>query len=412
MSVKQLKKQIMELLLDTPSVIKSLTTILGLIVQFLDFITPKHEKTIIFGSNGGEYMMGTPKALFTSLKCDYPSYHVYYFLLKPSESSHIGPFSIFSLILFLRAKYLVFSHGIKDFGYFRASRRKIQILSWHGTGIKAAGLSTKTRINSEIREILNKNAKVDACMVSSWLNASMRSLNQGIDSTRMYMVGQARCDSLMNAWPKGKQRIKRYLPSLSGTEKLLLYAPTSRVEYRGGQVLRKGVKFFPFADFNINTFSKFLEEKNVVLLVRSHSSDQVQGAEYHDSRIFNFGFEICQDIYDVLGDIEVLISDYSSLVYDFLLLNHPMIFIPYDLEEYKLVPGLIIDDYDFWTPGLKPSSMQELTDYISSYIKGETDPYEDRRKQLSILLHRYQTSDSTTKFLRLLRLLSKKLSYR
>jgi CDP-glycerol glycerophosphotransferase (TagB/SpsB family) len=392
--------------METPSVKKSVLSLLTLIIQFLDFIFPKNNETIIFGSNGGKYMMGTPKALFTSLKRDFPRYHVYFFLLQPREFSHIGPFSFRSLLTFLRAKYIVFSHGLKDFGFFKASKRKIQILTWHGTGIKAAGLSTKGRTKSEIRAILQQNARVDACMVSSWLNASMRALNQGIDSSRMYLVGQARCDNLMEEWPKGKQRIKRYLSHLSGTETILLYAPTSRVEYHGGRVYRKGVEFFPFADFDFESFSAFLEENNVIVLVRAHSSDQIHGVDYHDSRILNFDFKKCQDIYEVLGDIDFLITDYSSLAYDFLLLNHPLIFIPYDLEEYQVVPGLIIDDYDFWMPGLKPISMHDLMEYVSSCIRGEPDRYREQREQLCNLLHSHQTKDSITQFLRMLQFLS------
>ena len=64
--------------------------------------------------------------------------------------------------------------------------------------------------------------------------------------------------------------------------------------------------------------------------------------------------KICEERmlpYDFLNVVDVLITDYSSIYFDYLLLNRPIIFHMPDLEEYQKKRGFILDPLDEWTPG-------------------------------------------------------------
>ena len=52
------------------------------------------------------------------------------------------------------------------------------------------------------------------------------------------------------------------------------------------------------------------------------------------------GSDIVTEVSDILPDFDMIISDYSSIYLDFLLLDRPVLLLPYDLEEYGAVKGL------------------------------------------------------------------------
>jgi CDP-glycerol glycerophosphotransferase (TagB/SpsB family) len=77
------------------------------------------------------------------------------------------------------------------------------------------------------------------------------------------------------------------------------------------------------------------------------------------------------DPYPVLRHTDALISDYSSIFFDYLLLDRPLVFYPYDLEDYRKYSRALYDDYDTVTPGPKAYDVdglqRTLTALLSSY---------------------------------------------
>ena len=58
------------------------------------------------------------------------------------------------------------------------------------------------------------------------------------------------------------------------------------------------------------------------------------------------------DFYEVLNCGDILITDYSSIFYDFLLLNKPILFIPPDIKEYEVDRGFLMESYLNFVLGL------------------------------------------------------------
>ena len=177
-------------------------------------------------------------------------------------------------------------------------------------------------------------------------------------------------------------------------KKIILYAPTWR-EYGSRS------SFFPFEDKDLSALNTFLDEQDSYLLLRGHREEMERiSSNYGEeslSRILPAHQEIFPDAQQLLAHVDVLVTDYSSIYFDFLLVDKPIIFIPYDLKEYQSYRGFLFD-YDSNTPGDKVNTQRE---FISSLDLSLNSPENKsiERKQVLNLFHKYQTGNSSARIL-------------
>ena len=392
------------------------------ISSILDFCYPKDNSLIIFGSDFTNRLSGDPKAMFEDVRKNHPEYRAYFITKTPTEPGTIKSNTLRTLLIFLSARFCVTSHGITDFGYFKWSRRKKVIATWHAITFKSVGYTMKNRTALKNRVIERYTKSVTASIASSKYDAAIHCMMFGYGG-RMFLTGHPRNDRLVGHVSHKKEYLRKILPRLSEQTTVILYAPTFRSNLLSTKseklislpeinLRSRGLQLFPFNDFNIETFHTFLEENDIIVLLRLHIGDtatklEVKQLEENSDRIFRFDYNYCPDINMALGDIDFVVTDYSSIFNDFLLLNRPMMFIPYDLKEYEQQRGLSVDDYDFWTPGPKVSSMQEFIDYVKTCISGNPDQYDTRRRALNRIINAHQTADSTSRILKLFSYLEK-----
>jgi len=100
------------------------------------------------------------------------------------------------------------------------------------------------------------------------------------------------------------------------------------------------------------------------------------------------------DLYEVINAADLLITDYSSVYFDYLLLDRPIIFTPLDLEQYKKNRGFLAEPYDFWAPGPKCINYNELKNEISKCFRNKKY-YEKERKTIKKIVHHYTDGNST-----------------
>ena len=91
------------------------------------------------------------------------------------------------------------------------------------------------------------------------------------------------------------------------------------------------------------------------------------------------------EIMDYLNLFDVLITDYSSIYFDYMLLERPMIFLPYDLEEYEKTVGFTMD-YNEYTPGAKPISFFDFLNYLQ-VAKNSPEMFLESIKSLNKVLN-------------------------
>ena len=95
-----------------------------------------------------------------------------------------------------------------------------------------------------------------------------------------------------------------------------------------------------------------------------------------------------EDIAEELPRFDLLITDYSSIYIDYLLLDRPVIFLPYDEKEYLARRGMNFEYRDV-TPGPKPDTMESFMEAIADAFTN--DSYRDERKRVNGMLNEIMT---------------------
>jgi len=244
---------------------------------------------------------------------------------------------------------------------------------------------------SVLKDILRLNAKTSFYPVASSIEASLISRCFLLDPRKIILVGHPRNDHLVNGVNTGITN--KILPNLPEYSKLILYCPTYR---RNGSI-----RFFPFDDFDIDHLNRYLDENRIVILTRGHVQDDCISSTFNSKRIIELGQNLVEEINDILPEIDILITDYSSIYFDYLLCNKPCIFIPYDRDEYERNVGFLFDDYDYWTPGRKVLTYDEFLRSIKEILSG-TDIYKEKREEMRNIFHYHQNGDSGKKIMNLL----------
>lgn len=187
---------------------------------------------------------------------------------------------------------------------------------------------------------------------------------------------------------------------------VILYAPTKRKKKRFDNPL----KIFPFDDFDICSLESFLDEHDAVIFLNFHPTTMRQ---LSNPELQNWMSEL-QDQLDDLTDLDriiltsddnfvfanelmsisdVLITDYSSMYHDFLLLNRPILFFPYDYDMFEQKVGF---SYDYYSnlPGTEISSFHAFLNQLECLFSGKDDKKRERQLLMD-KIHRHQDGNST-----------------
>lgn len=123
----------------------------------------------------------------------------------------------------------------------------------------------------------------------------------------------------------------------------IIYMPTFRDNLRN-----EGKQFNPFNDYGFNpkAFTELLENNNIVFLYKCHNHDGMTDIENFSDRFILLTPEKYQDTYTVLKDVDILMTDYSGVYFDFLLTKKPIILAPFDIEEYQRMRPFYYDYYE------------------------------------------------------------------
>jgi CDP-glycerol glycerophosphotransferase len=104
------------------------------------------------------------------------------------------------------------------------------------------------------------------------------------------------------------------------------------------------------------------------------------------------------DIYPLLRDVDLLVTDYSSVFFDFLLLDRPVLFFPYDLDAYVGGDRPLYFDYGDMTPGPKYSDVSTLAEALPRAIQ-EGDAWRGERARVRSLVFDHHDAHSAERLL-------------
>lgn len=247
------------------------------------------------------------------------------------------------------------SAGLPAYGTGLHKKRLI-INLWHGVPLKKIALldpNLKKAARIYFKKIFSENYTCILTTSHELIPLMARSFAVSEDKIKVW--GQPRNDGLFQK-NDCREILGQLFPDLPEYTKTVLYAPTFR-DY--GQV-----QLFPFKDFDQKQLEAFFDEKNMLLFIRTHVAEQGSAAPYLGKRIRFLGNEQAEDVTGILNIFDCLITDYSSIYIDYLLTDKPMIFLPYDRQQYLDGRGMNFD-YDDVTPGPKPETFNDFLDALS-----------------------------------------------
>lgn len=303
-------------------------------------------KTVVFESFGGKSYACSPKAIYeymlrTERYADYRFVWIFraperYRFLEQNERTVLVKYkSAAADKAMRRAKYWIFNYRALD--YYIPRRGQVYVQCWHGTPLKRLGYDlehTQNSMNStaEIRAKYRTDAKRFRYLLSPSPFASEKfttawNLKAMGKEGAVLELGYPRNDFLFTYTARDVERIKEKL-GLSGVQKkILLYAPTWRDNQHTSGV---GYTFDSPVDFG--ALQEALGEE-YVLLFRAHYlvANSFDFAAYKG---FVYDVSRVDDVNELYVIADMLITDYSSVFFDYANLNRPMIFYMYDLDQY------------------------------------------------------------------------------
>lgn len=145
---------------------------------------------------------------------------------------------------------------------------------------------------------------------------------------------------------------------------------------------------------DLENLNELLKEKEIILICKEHYL-QKKNNKANRSNIIYLDNEMLQanghDLYQLMGNADALITDFSSIYMDFLLLNRPVGFFSNTIGDYER--GFAVENPEQYMPGQKILDNQDLRAFIENVATGK-DEYADKRKVARDLIFKYQDNQN------------------
>lgn len=291
--------------------------------------------------------------------------------------------SLKGIMTFLRAKYIVSTHGYFTGVYSGVGQKQINL--WHGCGYK----------NLTVQD---RGWRGDYNIVTANPYQKLYSEFFSIDAKNVFITGYPRNDLLFET----HDALSKLGVDKAKYGKIILWMPTYRKATQGHEGIDGDEKSFVASNLtNVQAvaLNNILLANNILMIVKTHPMEysSLKNLEGY-SNIFCISSQQLQDkcvqLYELLTESDTLLSDYSSLVVDYLLLNKPIVMVLSDKQEYQESRGFVFSPIEDYFPGPVITNLKDLLAYISN--PDQTDiKWEEKRTRLTDFFHKYKDGDSS-----------------
>ena len=350
-------------------------------------VLPVQKKVILFESNLGRNYTGNPRAIYEELirhglDKDYQCIWFFENVNKkiPGNAKIIKRARLKYLYYMAIGQVWVFDCRQPEFLIKRKETYYIQ--TWHGTPLKKLALDMEhidpvvCSSIEEYHEEFRKNTETWDYLISQnrFSTETFRRCFAFQDKP-ILEIGYPRNDILFHRnKPESIRRMKKRY-ELPLDKKIILYAPTWRDDESNGQGRYKFITPLDFDEARKQLGDEY------IFLVKYHYlvADQIDWSPYEG---FVYSFDETVDISRLYLMADLLITDYSSVMFDYSILKRPMLFFAYDLENYKDNLRGFYFDFLAEAPGPISRDTKTLMEDIQSYQwKDWEEKYEAFRKK-------------------------------
>ncbi|MFX0138049.1 MAG: CDP-glycerol glycerophosphotransferase family protein, partial [Candidatus Hodarchaeota archaeon] len=315
--------------------------------------------------------------------------------LKKKRYNVLPFYSIKTIKLLRKAKFIFLSHGYLDIIPIKFSSNTKVILTWHGTPIKKINLNLKnTYAYSKWNRIFKLNLEFNEYV--NYLLTPTKEKEEHLILTKAFKIpldkilslGYPRNDILFVKNEEFIKSIKNKFKIPNYIKKIILYAPTFRDDF----VFR-----FPLTDSEMESLNEFLTKTNTIFLIKAHMFEEKIDLKKHE---FIKLVKKDVDIQELLLISDILITDYSSMIFDYLLLDRPILLFAYDLKDYVNERGMYYDFKEI-APGPILFNGKELIDAIKK-VENIDKKFKEKRELIRNRFNKYINGKSSERILKFL----------
>ncbi|MGW0393958.1 bifunctional glycosyltransferase/CDP-glycerol:glycerophosphate glycerophosphotransferase [Streptomyces sp. NPDC003042] len=347
---------------------------------------PVKKGTVVFESHMGKQYSDSPKAIYEEMVRQGVPFEAFWSYAGgkptgfPKEATLVRRWSWPYLRALAQAEYWVDNQGFPLALAKRAGTTYIQ--TWHGSALKRMGFhEPRTKAQGRAGQDRFQEAvdRFDHFLVRS--EHDVRTLAKGfrLRDEVLLRTGYPRNDALVEeqrAEAQSGERVRGPLAAELGIDprkRVLLYAPTFRANADGA------VEGFEFP-FDIEEFADRLGDR-FTLLVRTHYLNSVSLPPSVAGRVIDVSRH--HDITPLLALADGLITDYSSVMFDYAVLDRPMLFFAYDYEKYATDIRGTYFDLKEKAPGPVVATADELMQAVAAFDEADAKYAEARQRFLT-----------------------------
>ena len=330
------------------------------IFQAINFIIPKCGNKIFITSGSRAYIDGNEKFIYDEMLKR--GWDRKYKIVQDFKASISIRYNMIKMLKFIynmaTSDVIIVDDYYPEINKVNYSKKTSIFQVWHACGaFKTVGLERGAKKGAP-----PINSKVHKCYthvpVSSKLSAFHQQEAYGIDFDKFYTVGIPRTDVFFDDEYKKHicEEIFKEYPQIRKFSRVILYAPT----FRGDSSLDA---FFPMDKIDMHKLGLMCAKTNSFLIIKMHPfvKEKVDiPVEYQDYMLDASNY---REVNDWLFVSDILITDYSSVIYEFSLLKKPMLFYAFDQAEY-VEQRDFYESYEETVPGEICQTLDELIEHL------------------------------------------------
>ena len=311
--------------------------------------------------------------------------------LKQNNIEAYNKKSLKSVYHILTSKYIVSTHT--EFMLIKG-KNQVYINLWHGMPLKKMKFLEDDK-NIDLKELKFTNLtkdKIDYSIATSNIMKNSMASCFYINPRKILVSGQPRNDYLFDNKDKSLQQLQKLIDNerLDRYSKIIMYIPTFKSGIGRNDSNINNDEIINSIFYENKEFNRFLEKNNYLFIAKIHPFEEnkfenlnttniklIKNAEMNKYLI---------TLNEILNAADMLVTDYSSVYFDYLNLDRPIIFTKSDETEYINNRGFILDNPDFWRPGPKVININEMMIEINRLFKDKMY-YEEERMIINSLVN-------------------------
>ena len=354
----------------------------AMILNWLSEVLPKKDNLIMFESFFGRQYSDNPKAIYEYIKKHYPGYKLCWNVNKDYKEyfdenniPYVIRFSYLGIWKQARAKYWI-TNCRRPFRW-KPGRNVRMLQTWHGTPLKTLAADvmkvTMPGVNATMyhKDVFRDNKRWDRLITPNMYSAKIMHRAFRMNANQLQFDGYPRNDILINHTEDDVKRIKNNL-GIDSNKKVVLYAPT----WRDNEYIKTS-EYTAQLHLDLEKIKQHYD--NVIVLVRTHYmiSNQLDLSAYSDMAMDVSQYEDIAELY-LISD--VLITDYSSVMFDYATLQRPIIFFTYDLDAYANEIRGFYFDFVKEAPGPLVKTTDDVIKELDKAFEDDWKPNDNYRK--------------------------------